>query len=243
MLLYLLALAVAAVLATTALFAMAVDAREAANHHPFSNSGHPLPSEEVITRLGTVPTLDFRSRSGSDAGDIIAIHGMSRSSVEEMMEPAHLASGAGYRVIVPNLTQNPATKPGRMSVTDFSELMLDTYLKKLLHASSATFMGKSWGGGQVVQFALAHPEAVRQLVLIAPVGSEQESDNLRRLAGLDKRVFLVWTGGDPIMPASREAAWKTALGARLTTCEGKLGGGHIVPVDCLAQIVDWMGKS
>jgi pimeloyl-ACP methyl ester carboxylesterase len=98
----------------------------------------------------------------------------------------------GLRVLLPNLHSNAATKPGFMASVDTEKLLLGIY--EHAGATSAVIMGKSWGGGEAVAFAAAHPMMVRMLVLVAP--SLTDTSLIARIARLPAVLF--WARDDPV---------------------------------------------
>lgn len=82
-------------------------------------------------------------------------------------------SGAGYRVIAPDqIGFCKSSKPERYQFS-FSQLAANTHaLLKSRGIEKATVVAHSMGGMLATRYALMHPDAVEQLVLVNPIGLE-----------------------------------------------------------------------
>lgn len=95
---------------------------------------------------------------------------------------------AGYRVILPDMIgYGASSKPAGVDYP--LELFTDTLLEALrAHGvERAHLVGNSLGGGVAIQIALAHPEFVRSLVLMAP-GAVAEQASYFTMPGIAKMV-------------------------------------------------------
>ncbi len=121
----------------------------------------------VRTTMGKIAFQTY----GPDAGQIILmVHGFSVQSVVFHKNAFQLAA-AGYRVIVfdhfgRGLSDRPQTKYD----LDFYDNELITLLEALQIRNPIDLVGFSLGGGIAANFAHKHPDQVRNLLLIAPVG-------------------------------------------------------------------------
>jgi len=70
----------------------------------------------------------------------------------------------------------------------------------------ASLMGKSWGGGLVLEMALRYPDTVKGLILSAPAFRD-----FVRLQSLTQPVLLAWSKDDPVIPYSYAAAYIEAI--------------------------------
>ena len=88
-----------------------------------------------------------------------------------------------------------------------------------LDVDQAILMGKSWGGGVVLEVALNHPQRVTKLILTAPAWQ-----NVDPLRNLQQPVLLAWAKDDPVIPYEQAAHYTEQLpNVQLETYES---GGH-----------------
>lgn len=103
----------------------------------------------------------------------------------------------GYRVIVPDLIGfGYSDKP---SDVEYHLDFFVTCLKQTLDAigvSKVTLVGNSLGGAVALGFALAHPQTVQRLVLMAPGGLNDLPDYLA-MPGMTK-MFALYGSGKPV---------------------------------------------
>jgi pimeloyl-ACP methyl ester carboxylesterase len=110
--------------------------------------------------------------AGAARGTIVLLHGKNfcgatwEGSIRALSE-------AGYRVIAPDqIGFCKSSKPGRYQFT-FQQLARNTNaLLASLGVDKATIIGHSTGGMLGVRYALMYPDAVKQLVLVDPIGLE-----------------------------------------------------------------------
>jgi pimeloyl-ACP methyl ester carboxylesterase len=110
--------------------------------------------------------------AGAARGTIVLLHGKNfcgatwEGSIKAL-------SDAGYRIIAPDqIGFCKSSKPGRYQFT-FQQLARNTQaLLASLGVDKATIMGHSTGGMLGVRYALMYPDAVKQLVLVDPIGLE-----------------------------------------------------------------------
>jgi pimeloyl-ACP methyl ester carboxylesterase len=110
--------------------------------------------------------------AGQARGTIVLLHGKNfcgatwEGSIKAL-------SDAGYRIIAPDqIGFCKSSKPGRYQFT-FQQLARNTKaLLASLGVEKATIMGHSTGGMLGVRYALMYPAAVKQLVLVDPIGLE-----------------------------------------------------------------------
>lgn len=106
---------------------------------------------------------------------------------------------AGYRCIVPDLIGfGYSDKPD----TDYPLSFFVDCLKQTLDAlglQKVTLVGNSLGGAVALGFALAHPQSVERLVLMAPGGLNDLPDYLE-MPGM-KTMFALYGSGKPVTEA------------------------------------------
>lgn len=128
----------------------------------------PLPVKRVQVHGVGISTLD----SGGDGPVVLLLHGLSSSiGFWERQIPAFAA--AGYRVIAPDLPGYGASDRPDAPYTPpwFADQVLG--LLDALGVQQAAVVGHSMGGQIAITLALAHPERLRALVLVAPAGVER----------------------------------------------------------------------
>ena len=183
------------------------------------------------TPLGDVSTEVHNSEGKTT---IVAVHGFNSALTGEWgVVAAHLASH-GYRVLMPNLHSNPATKPGTISHDGFERVMLALADRSapLTLADGSTpliWMGKSWGGANVATFAARHPKAVAKLVLTAPaLGRSEIADVCAQLNAAGAPMLLLWAEDDPVVPFGNSKVWSSTC-SRVQLHSEPTGGHRILP--------------
>ena len=156
--------------------------------------------------------------SGPASGPLVlGVHGWSQRNGwhtwRALMSPL---AEAGFRVIsvdMPGWGVSPAWEktPDKTAVA----AMLDE-----LETEAEALMGKSWGGGIALDFALTSPGRVRKLILTAPAFRGEPAD----LGRLSQPVLMAWAEDDTVIPLSRGEA----LAEAIPTCalERYPTGGH-----------------
>jgi pimeloyl-ACP methyl ester carboxylesterase len=120
--------------------------------------------------------------SGSVAGEIVVmVHGFSTPRVVFMQNVGALAK-AGFRVLTYDhfgrgFSDRPDIKYGKQLYDDELIELLDAIGIK----TAVNLIGYSMGGGISTVFAVNHPERVKRLVLIAPVGFIPEQSGIKKL--------------------------------------------------------------
>lgn len=117
---------------------------------------------------------------------------------------------AGYRVILPDLLgYGYSDKP---SDIEYPLSLFIECVKQMLDAiglSRYTLVGNSLGGAIAIGFALAHPQNVEKLVLMAPGGVEDQPEYFKMPAmNLMKEVFM---SPEPVTPARLRYFLENAL--------------------------------
>mmetsp|Transcript_11087 Transcript_11087/g.18609 ORF Transcript_11087/g.18609 Transcript_11087/m.18609 type:complete len:256 (-) Transcript_11087:268-1035(-) len=181
---------------------------------------------------------------GSTATPVIAIPGMNPRLFHEWTPTIiNIADTGRHSSVLMNFNSNPHIKPGKLKPEEFSKIVNEDVMKTHFHAEKVIIMGKSWGGGQAIQYALNNPNNVEKLVLVAPASSSDPlalSKSLG-LGTLGFPVFLAWAEDDPIMPAERARKWKASLGDKLTTYTAK-EGGHVILDEFVKPIANFVNS-
>ncbi|NND66035.1 MAG: alpha/beta hydrolase [Halioglobus sp.] len=114
--------------------------------------------------------LSYTREGEVDAPAIILVHGFSTPKfVWEQVTP-HLLN-AGYQVITyDHLGRGFSDRPAGPYDAALYRGELSALIEGLQLVTPLTLVGYSMGGANVVDYAAAHPEQVRQLLLIAPAG-------------------------------------------------------------------------
>ena len=170
----------------------------------------PTPLGEVtVATYGTGPKL------------ALAFHGAAAGLVGEWGGIAEQLGAHGYKVIVPNLHSNHATKPGVMSAEDFQRVAL-----ALAGGSPALWLGKSWGGANVAGLVAAHPKAVEKVVLDAPAaGAAAIEATCTTLNASGAPLLLLWAEDDKVIPFSPNSEiWMSKC--KHATLKTTPSGGH-----------------
>src|SRR3546814_855872 len=117
---------------------------------------------------------------------------------------------AGYRVILPDLIgYGYSDKPDNVEypLSFFIECVKQTL--DAIGVSHYTLIGNSLGGAIALGFALAHPQNVDKLVLMAPGGVEDQPDYFK-MPGMAvmKEIFM---SAEPVTPARLRMFMEGAL--------------------------------
>ncbi len=138
-----------------------------------------------------------RSAGYPDSDIVIAVHGWSQRNGWHTWEPLMTPlSKAGLFVVsldMPGWGDSPAWLDGPLT----PKLAVDAlnYVADHFNKDRAVIMGKSWGGGVGLQYAMDHPSRVLKLILSAPAFR-----NLDSLRALSQPIMLVWAEDDQVIP-------------------------------------------
>ncbi len=140
---------------------------------------------------------DIYGRTAGEPGQplVLGLHGWSRRNGWQTWEPLiEPLAAAGFHVLsidMPGWGHSPAWEkiPGKSAVVALLDALgEDTY----------AIMGKSWGGGIALDFALTYPQRVQKLLLTAPAYRGMPAE----LERLIQPVLLAWAEDDPVIPIS-----------------------------------------
>ena len=155
-------------------------------------SGTPIPEGEYCT---TASGLRLHYHMHGEAGRpvVVFLHGSGpgASGYSNFKHNYGVLAEAGYRVLVPDLPgYGLSDKPEDQHYTnDFFVETLQGLLDGLQITQPVTLLGNSLGGAIALGFALAQPERVKSLILMAPGGVEEreaylEMEGIKRMMAL-----------------------------------------------------------
>ena len=132
--------------------------------------------------------------SGPDTGQmVVMVHGFSVPSPVFDKNVEALAA-AGYRVLTfDHFGRGYSDRPETTYDLDFYQAELEALWKALQIPDQSYLVGYSMGGGIAVHFAAKHPERVKKLLLMAPVGAKAPRyalASLLRAPGLGEWVAI-----------------------------------------------------
>lgn len=164
-------------------------------------------------------TVFAKSAGERSAPLVLGVHGYSQRNGWHTWEPLirPLADAGFWAVSVdmPGWGRSVLRQPEK-SVSPETVVLL---MLNSLGVETAVLMGKSWGGGIVLEVALNHPHRVSKLILTAP--ARQNVDPLRQLT---QPVLLAWAKDDPVIPYEQASRYTAALpNVQLETYSS---GGH-----------------
>lgn len=145
---------------------------------------------------------------------VVLLHGMKfQAATWQELGTLDEIAGAGFRplaVDMPGFGRSPACSSDQDSV-------LLSFCEQL-GAGQVVLVGPSMGGRIALEFAIAHPALVSALVLVGPVGVEE---NREFLGAINVPTLLVWGSEDVISPLSNCDLLSSAIpGARKIILEG-----------------------
>ena len=144
----------------------------------------------VRTRGGRVEVLDT-SATGA-AVPLLAAHGLGGTGLE--FAPLAAEMGQGFRLVAPDFpgTGRSDALPSRLySMEHFVSVLRDVL--DALALARVVLVGHSLGGKVAVRFAVAHPESVLALVLVAPYGLAGQEGRVRGALAAHRRLTRMAT--------------------------------------------------
>lgn len=148
--------------------------------------------------------LDHTTIYGKLAGNpsdklVLGIHGWSQKNGwqtwQPMLAPLAEAGFCAVSIDMPGWGDSPAIDHLPLMGERAVDVVIDVMDK--LMAETAVLMGKSWGGGVVINTALLHPNRITHLLLTAPAFRDVE-----KLATLTQPTLLAWSKDDQTIPYS-----------------------------------------
>ncbi|MHC9085115.1 alpha/beta fold hydrolase [Luteimonas sp. RIT-PG2_3] len=120
----------------------------------------------------TMAYMDVAPTAASNGRTAVLLHGKNFCGAT-WADTLQVLTGAGYRVIAPDQVGFCGSSKPRGYQFSFAQLASHTQaLLQSLQVDRVTLVGHSMGGMLAVRFALMHPQAVEQLVLVNPIGLE-----------------------------------------------------------------------
>ena len=157
--------------------------------------------------------------AGEPSRPVVGIHGFSQRNGWHTWEPlARPLAEAGFYVVLvdmPGWGKSPAWGEGALNGREAVMAILDG-----LQLKEASLLGKSWGGGIVLDVAMHHPDRIHKVVLTAPAyrGDFMELDRLTM------PVLMAWAKDDEVIPYTYATMFTGAIpNCRLETYDT---GGH-----------------
>jgi pimeloyl-ACP methyl ester carboxylesterase len=145
-----------------------------------------LPGDFIQLRDGVT---HYELRGPADANTVVLVHGFSVPSY--IWDPTFAAlTAAGLRVLRYDLYgRGTSDRPSTVYGPDLFDRQILDLLRSLSIDKPVDLIGLSMGGPVVATFCNRHPERVRKLVLIDPVGAKSIS-----ISPLQKKVTLLGVG-------------------------------------------------
>ena len=152
---------------------------------------------------------------------VLGVHGWSKRNGwhtwAPLLQPLGQAGFHAVSVDMPGWGNSPAWSAAQMDADTGVKALWEIITR--LNSERASLMGKSWGGGIALEFALRHPNMVSSLILSAP--AYRDFDRLKRLK---QTVLLVWSKDDPVIPYRYSSSFQEVIPeSSLVTYES---GGH-----------------
>ena len=177
-------------------------------------SSKPIPEHQYAT-LPNGYRIHYLDQGGGDEGQgpvVVFLHGSGNgaSGYSNFKHNYPALVEAGYRVIVPDMIGF-----GYSDKPDDVEYPLDFFIecmKQLLDVVGIdryTLVGNSLGGAVALGFALAHPDHVERLVLMAPGGLNDLPDYLA-MPGM-AMMFGLFNSGEPVTEARMKEFFRKAF--------------------------------
>jgi len=153
---------------------------------------------------------EFRVNFGSAGGGepLLLLHGSEPSENWRVWEPM-LSLADTYRLVAPDLLgYGKSSKPAETPDHRVQAQVLRDLLEKL-SVERTGLLGSGWGGQVALEFALAWPDSVSAMVLIA---SSYDKEQLRRLQKLRKPTLIVYAEDDMVTQLKAGYLLRDAIG-------------------------------
>lgn len=156
---------------------------------------------------------DHTTIYGKLAGDpsaplVLGVHGWSQRNGwrtwQPLLAPLADAGFCAVSVDMPGWGDSPAIDHLPLMGERAVDVVID--VMNGLQKETAVLMGKSWGGGVVINAALSHPERVTHLLLTAPAFRDFD-----KLHDLTQPVLLAWAEDDTVIPIGLAEEFVTAV--------------------------------
>ena len=180
---------------------------------------------KVSTRLGQI---SVRVVGQTTNKPIICLPGINPKLVDEWTKVGDEISQNGYVLYIINFHSNPRTVPsltiGGISNEDVINVIND--VMDFIQVKQVIIMGKSWGGGQAMNYAKEYPNRVIKICLVAPASSN--SAVIKELGQGSFPIYLAWAKDDSVIWYSNTETWQSILGSKLTFQSSETGGHSIL---------------
>lgn len=159
---------------------------------------------------------------------IICLPGINSKLVDEWAIVGDKVSSSGFVMYIINFHSNPNTSPSLVmgGISNADVLTLINEIMEHINAQQIILMGKSWGGGQAMNFAKEYPNKILKLCLIAPASSNPSI--ITQLGKHSFPIYLAWAKDDSTIWYSNSDTWKQILGSKLTFQATETGGHRIL---------------
>lgn len=172
------------------------------------------------------PHASVYGRAAGERGAslVLGLHGYSQDNGWQTWEPLMPPlAAAGFWVVsidMPGWGQS-RLKSGAVGEAATAVLSILDILDclRVEDVEMSVLMGKSWGGGIALEFALQYPDWVSKLILTAPARR-----NFDPLQDLRQPVLLAWAKDDPVIPYA--ASQKYVDHIPMIQLESYETGGH-----------------
>lgn len=148
-------------------------------------------TEQIVDLVGC--SLHMLNCGPNDGLPVILLHGMKfQAETWRELGTLDILAGAGLRVLavdMPGFGKSPSCEMAPTEVL--------TRLMQQLGLGKAVLVGPSMGGRIALEFAIAHPQQIAGLVLVGPVGVEENRASLVKIAA---PTLIIWGEDDQVSP-------------------------------------------
>jgi pimeloyl-ACP methyl ester carboxylesterase len=187
-----------------------------------------IPGKIIHIPISFGGTISVRVLGNPSNIPVICLPGINSKLVDEWTVVGEEMSQQGYVIYILNFHSNPKTVPslimGGISNSDVAKVINE--VMSHIQAQEIILMGKSWGGGQAMNYAKEFPNKVKKLCLVAPASSNPST--IKQLEQNPAPVYLAWAKDDSTIWYSNSESWKQLLGSKLTFQSAERGGHRIL---------------
>lgn len=148
-------------------------------------------------------------KSEASKGPVVFFHGNAFSLDNwKSIGTLDLLTENGYAVFAIDLPIGKGSKSDKIDeFKNYSQVV--PWIEKIFGAlgvkTHLAIVGPSMGGGAALSFALAHPEMISALVLVAPALGNMRSEERDKIPDLEMPVLLLWGDKDNVFPPGEYA--------------------------------------
>jgi hypothetical protein len=187
-----------------------------------------IPGKIIQIPISLGGTISVRTLGNPSDIPVICLPGINPKLVDEWTVVGEKMSQQGFVIYILNFHSNPKTVPslimGGISNNDVTGVINDVMTH--IQAQEMILMGKSWGGGQAMNYAKEYPKKVKKLCLVAPASSNPST--IKLLGQNPAPIYLAWARDDSTIWYSNSETWKQSLGPKLTFQSADRGGHRIL---------------